>query len=272
MPAIKVGDIDIYYEVHGEGEPLVLIMGYGSDIGWWFRQIPALSQEYRVVVFDNRGAGRSDKPDIPYTMEMMARDVAGLLDVIGIDSAHIYGVSMGGYIAQHFALCYSKRVTSLILGCTSFGGSHRVKSPPEIRDLLHNYERIKQLTPEEHARETLDVIVSPEFIRNNQDVVGQFIRKVTEYVTPVHGLIRQKEAIDSHNTYDRLPKMKAPTIVICGDADRMIPVENSRLLASRIPNAELIMLEKIGHGFFLEAADEANKVILDFLRRNRRSS
>jgi len=247
-------------------------MGYGADLRWWCRQIPALSQECRVVAFDHRGTGRSDKPDIPYTMEMMAGDVAGLLDTIGIDYAHIYGVSLGWYIAQHFALCYPERVTSLILGCTSCGGSHHVKSPPEIRDLLHDFERIKQLTPEEHARETIDVIVSPEFIRNNQDIVDQFIREVTEYVTPIHGLIRQREAIYSHNTYDRLPKIQAPTMVICGDADRMISVENSRLLASRISNAELIIMKGIGHGFFIEAVDQANEVILDFLRRNHRSS
>jgi len=243
-------------------------MGYGADIGWWFRQIPALSREYRVVAFDNRGVGRSDKPDIPYTMEMMAGDVAGLLDAIGIEAAHIYGVSMGGYIAQHFALCYPERVTSIILGCTSCGGSHHVKSPPEIRDLLHNYERIEQLTPEEHAMETLEVIVSPEFIKNNQDIVDQFIRKVTEYVTPLHGLIRQEEAIRSHNTYARLPEIKVPTMVICGDADRMISIKNSMLLASRIPNAEFIMMDGVGHGFFIEAVDEANKAILDFLKRH----
>ena len=272
MPKVKVGDINIYYETYGKGEVLVMIMGYGADSGWWFRQIPDLSREYYVVAFDNRGAGRSDKPDSPYSIKMMAEDTAGLLAAIGIDTAHIFGVSMGGYIAQHFALCYPERVTSLILGCTSCLGSHHVKSPPEIRELLHDYERIEQLTPEEHAREILDAIVSPEFIKNNQDIVDQFIKKVTENVAPLHGLIRQEEAIYSDNTYDRLPKIKAPTLIICGDADAIISPENSRLLASRIPNAELIMLEKIGHGFFLEAVDEANRAIMDFMRRNCHSS
>lgn len=249
-----------------------MIMGYGGHIGYWFRLIPALSQGCYVVAFDNRGTGRSDKPDIPYTMEMMAEDVAGLLDAIGIDAAHIFGVSMGGCIAQHFALCYPERVTSLILGCTHCGGPHRIKSEPWIRELLHDFERIKQLTPEEHSREILDVIVSQEFIKNNKDIVDQYIRRVTEHDTPIHGLIRQYEAIIGHDIYNRLPEIQAPTLVICGAADKMIPAENSSLLASRIPNAELVILEKMGHGFFIEAADEANKVVLDFLRRNCRSS
>jgi pimeloyl-ACP methyl ester carboxylesterase len=96
MPTVKVDDINMYYEVHGEGEPLALIMGLGASMDWWFRQIPMFSLEYRVVACDNRGAGQSDKPDIPYTMEMMADDLAGLLDAIGINTAHIFGASMGG--------------------------------------------------------------------------------------------------------------------------------------------------------------------------------
>jgi pimeloyl-ACP methyl ester carboxylesterase len=157
------------------------------------------------------------------------------------------------------------------LGCTSCGGFQCVKAPPEVRELLHNFERIKQLTPEEHAMEILDFVVSSEFIKNNKNIVDQFIRNTTEFVTPLHGLIRQYEAIHSHDTYDRLPMIKVPTMVISGDADRTISVENSRLLASRIPNAELIVMKGIGHTFFIEAVDQANKEILDFLGRNQSS-
>ena len=131
MPTVKVNDINIYYETHGEGEALVLIMGYGGNSSGWFRQIPGLSQEYGVVAFDNRGTGQSDKPDIPYTMEMMAGDIAGLLEAIGIGAAHIYGVSMGGMLAQEFALRYPGMVISLILGCTTCGGSHSIMPDAE---------------------------------------------------------------------------------------------------------------------------------------------
>jgi len=271
MPTVKVNDINIYYETHGEGEALVLIMGYGGSSGQWFRQIPGLSQDYRVVAFDNRGTGRSDKPDIPYTMEMMAGDIAALLEAIDIDAAHIYGVSMGGMIAQEFALGYPEKVISLILGCTNYGGGHSIMPDAEAMALLFDEERMKRLTPEEGARELFPFLCSQEFIDDNPDIVEQFVAKVVEYITPLHSYTRQAEAIMGYDTYDRLPNIKAPTLVIAGDGDRIVPVENSKLLASRIPGAELVILEKMGHGFFIEAADEASKIILDFMRRHGRS-
>jgi pimeloyl-ACP methyl ester carboxylesterase len=271
MPIVKVGDINICYEIHGEGEALVLIMGYGGSSGQWFRQIPGLSRDYRVVAFDNRGTGRSDKPDVPYTMQMLAQDIAGLLEALAIDAAHIYGVSMGGMIAQEFALRYPEKVISLILGCTVCGGAHTTPPDAEAMTVLFDMERMKRLTPEEAARESLPFLCSQEFIDNNPDIVEQWIAKSVEYVTPVHGYMRQTEAIMGHDAYDRLPQIKAPTLVITGTADRMVPFENSRLLASRIPNAELVILENVGHGFFIEAAEEADKAILDFLGRHQRS-
>ena len=269
MPTARVGDINIYYEIHGDGEPLVLIMGTGGHIGWWFRQVPVYSQEYRLVVFDNRGTGRSDKPDIPYTMEMMAGDIADLLEVIDIDAAHIYGVSMGGMIAQEFALHYPEKVISLILGCANCGVSNSIPPDEEAMTLLFDPERMQQLTPEERTTRILPSVYSQDFIDNNPDIIEQFVAKVVEYVAPVHGVQRQLEAEMGFDTYDRLPQIKAPTLVITGDADRMVPVENSTILASKIPNAELVILENIGHGFFIEAEEETNKVILDFLRRHR---
>jgi 3-oxoadipate enol-lactonase len=272
MSTAKVGDINIYYEIHGEGEPLVLIMGYGSPSGWWFRQVPVYSQEYRVVIFDNRGTGRSNKPDIPYTMEMMAGDVSGLLDAIGVDAAHLWGVSMGGAIAQEFALRYPERVISLILGCTSCGGTHSILPDAEAMTPLFDFERAEQLTPEEQFREVFPLLYSQEFIDNNPDRIEEALARMMEYITPRHGFQRQSEAVMRFDGYDRLPGIKAPTLVIAGDADRVVPVENSRILASRIPGAELVILENMGHGFFNEAFDETNRIILDFLGRHRTHS
>ena len=129
---------------------------------------------------------------------------------------------------------------------------------------------MQQLTPEEAAREMFPFLCSQEFIDNNPDIVAQFIAKSVEYITPIHGYTRQAEAMMGFDTYDRLADIKVPTLVVSGDADRIVPVENSKLLAYRIPNAELVILEKMGHGFFVEALEEANKAILDFLRRHRR--
>ncbi len=129
MPIAKVGDINLYYEVHGKGEPLVLVIGYTSDGSQWGHIMDKLAEVYRVIVLDNRGAGRSDKPKIPYTAEMMAGDIAGLLDVLGIGAASVFGFSMGGMIAQEFALNYPGRLINLILGGTTCGGSKGVNDP-----------------------------------------------------------------------------------------------------------------------------------------------
>ena len=271
MATEKVGDLNIYYEVRGEGEPLLMISGYGDSSEVWFCQITGLCREYRVVLFDNRGAGRSDKPDIPYTMQIFAQDTAGLLEALAIDAAHIYGVSMGGMIAQEFTLRYQEKVISLILGCTMCGGPYAVMPDVEAITLLFDPERGKRLTLEEMARESLPFMFSQEFIDNNPDIVEHYIAKQVEYFPPLHGFRRQAEAIVGHDACDQLPQIKAPTLVIAGTADRLVPVENARILASTIPNAELVLLENAGHGYFVEAAVEANRAIFDFVGRHRRS-
>jgi len=271
VPTVKVGDVYIYYEVHGKGEALVLVMGYGGSSAWWFRQVPVFSRQFRIIAFDNRGTGQSDKPDMPYTMEMMAADVAGLLESIGVGAAHVFGVSMGGMIAQHFALHYPEKVISLVLGCTMCGGQHSIIPDTEAMSALFDMERMQRLTPEEMMRDLLPFLFSQVFIDSNRVFIEQFIAKTTEYVTPLHSYVSQAAAIGEHDTYERLPEIKVPTLVIAGDADRLIPVENSRLLASRIPKAELVILKKMGHGFNLEAEDATNKAVLRFLKRHRRS-
>jgi 3-oxoadipate enol-lactonase len=270
MSTAKVGNINIYYEIHGEGEPLVLIYGYAGHSGLWFRQIPVLSKKYQVIAFDNRGIGRSDKPDIPYTMAMMAGDTSGLLDAIGIDAAHIFGISMGGMIAQHFALNYPRRVISLMLGCTYCGGVHSVPIKPEALSALADFGRLKK-SPEEFVRRLVPFLLSRECIERNPDIVEKMIAKQLEYPILLHGLVRQAEAIMGHDTYELLPSIKLPTLVITGDNDGLIPFENSRILASRIPRSESAIVNGAGHLFFIENAQESNKVVLSFLEQHKQS-
>lgn len=267
MPTTKVGDITIYYEIHGKGEPLLLVMGYGSNSAHWLAAIDYLSQEYRVVAFDNRGTGRSDKPDVPYTIKMMAGDAVGLLDAIGIDSAHVFGVSMGGMIAQEYSLNYPDRVMSLILGCTTCGGTRAVPPTQEAMMVLFDPARAK-LSVEERARGTVPWLWTQEFIDKNPDIVERYVATTLEHPTPPHAYVRQGQAMMGHDTYDRLPKIKAPTLVMAGAADKLVPHENSRILASMIPNAELVILENAGHGFITDATEAAEKAVLGFLRRH----
>ena len=272
MPQATVGDISIHYDVRGEGEPLVLINGYGGNSRAWFLEIPTFSPEFRVVTFDNRGTGDTDKPDITYTMAMMADDVSGLLDALDIEAAHVYGVSMGGMIAQEFTLRYPNRVISLVLGCTTCGGRQAVRAGPEVTAYLFDADRMKGLAPEEAARQSLPFLFTQEYIDANPELMQVIVAGRMAKPTPLQSYLRQAEAIFGHDTYDRLPDITAPTLVIAGTADRLVPVENSRLLASRIPNAELVLLEGMGHGYLVQAAEEANKAIHDFLSRHRSSS
>jgi len=270
MPTAKVGDINIYYEIHGDGEALLLIMGYGQYSAHWATMIPPFSREYRVISFDNRGTGRSGKPDIPYTMKMMADDAKGLLDAIGVDSAHVFGVSMGGMIAQELALNYPDKVKSLILGCTLCGGTKAILPTPEALSFLTGPEMAK-LSVEERARVAVPWLVSQEFIDKNPEAVELYVAITSKYPTPIHGFACQAQAIAFHDTYERLHQITAPTLVIVGSADRIIPAENSGIIASRIPNAELVVLENAGHGFFIDVETEAASIILDFLRRHSKS-
>jgi 3-oxoadipate enol-lactonase len=270
MPKVKTGKIQTYYEIHGKGEPLVFIPGAGSSLEGFYRHVPVYAKEYRVILYDPRGAGRTEAPDVPYTTATLADDLAGLLDAIGAASAHLFGASMGGMVAQEFALRYPLRTMSLILACTKFGGPHEI---PVDAEVLAYWQNPKQLSPQESIRESFRFTMSKEFVDNNPELIKQIIEKSLNNPPPAapHNPLRQVEAILSHDTYGRLPEIKAPTLVIHGDADRMSPVENGRILAARIPNSELVILKGMGHGFTIEAFEESNRIMLGFLKRHSKS-
>jgi len=266
VPKVKVNDIQLYYEVRGEGEPLVLIMGLGASTLGWDMQVPTFSREFQVVAFDNRGSGRSDKPPAPYTICLFADDTAGLMDALGIASAHVYGQSMGGLIAQELALSHSQRVRTLVLGSTSCGGQQAVPALPEHVTLMAS---LNTLSPEEAAEKGLPLMYSDEFIaRKRRELIARALAEA-ELRPPLDAFARQVQAAVSHNTYDRLPQIRCSTLIISGSDDKIVPTENSRILAERIPNAEFVVLPKAGHGYLVECAEESNAIVLDFLRRHR---
>jgi len=272
MPIAKVGDINLYYEVHGSGEPLVLIMGYTLRGGHWLDMQNRLAKEYRVIVFDNRGTGRSDKPEMSYTANMMARDVAGLLDVLDIRAANVFGFSMGGMIAQEFALNYPNRLSSLILGATFCGGPKSVPPTTEAMTFFLN-PQVDKLSAEDIARGSIPMLWNKEFVENNPAVIERFIATCCNYPTPPQAVKSHQSVLMTFNSYDRLPDVKVPTLVIAGTEDRSMPYENSKLLASRIPNAELATIENGGHGLFIsDPTEEVSKIVLDFLRRHAKAS
>jgi 3-oxoadipate enol-lactonase len=264
VPHTKSGEVKIYYEVHGQGDPLLLIMGYGSNSGHWFAILEKLASQYRTIIFDNRGTGRSDKPDIPYTAEMKVGDMVRLLDELGIDRTNVFGVSMGGMLAQEFALNHPDRLKNLVLGCTSCGGPHAIPNTPEAREFLFNPD-VAKLTNEEKALATVPWLWRGDFIDKNPEVVKRYVATTTGHPTPPHAYSCQANFLILFDSYDRLPQIKAPTLVIAGDNDRLIPSENSRLLASRIPGAELAIIKNAGHGFITDSTEESSEILLDFL-------
>jgi len=266
MPHAKVNGINIFYEIHGEGEPLVLVPGLGSDATRWYRNLPGLAKEFRVITLDNRGAGRTDKPDEPYSMKIFADDIAGLLDVLGVAKTHLFGVSMGGMISLNFGVLHGDRLISLIPGCTRPGGVHSVADG--AGGAVLNPDLVNRLSPEERNRMLLPELWSEAFIRANPALVDEYVKKVSQYAASPASYRRQMTAADAHDVYDRLDEITAPTLVIHGENDRLIPAANAAIIADRIRGAELVILEGLGHGFYSEQPEKVNGILIDFMKRH----
>lgn len=263
MPIAHVNDIDIYYEIHGSGPPLVLIMGLRRNAEWWYLQIPELSKHFTVIAFDNRGAGRSDKPEIEYSIRLFADDTAGLMNFLGIPKAHILGISMGGYIAQELAINHPDKVNGLILGCTSCGGSRAVSMSEER---MEKFAANKGLTPEQILRKDMDLYFSDRFVREHPERIEEFVNISFRYYQPADAFFRQLNACLNHDTADRVSKVSSPTLLMTGDDDHLVPSENSRILKELMPEADLELFPGCRHCFFMEGSERFNRSVVAFLR------
>ncbi len=269
MTMVRINDIDMYYEDHGApaAVPLLLIMGFAMNAAAWGPQIARFSEIYRVIAFDNRGVGRTTHPAEDYSIPQMAADAARLLDHLGIESAHVVGVSMGGMIAQEFVLRYPSRVRALVLACTTPGGPHAAgyeEMMAKSAEAMAMTDFSQMITPEQ-IKEGLDRLFTAEFQTHPSTAALQIGAINLLYPQSLAGMKGQLAAIRAHDTYDRLPKIATPTLVIAGDADTFVDARNSPILASRIPGARLLMLPGQKHGFTVEKPDETNQAILDFL-------
>ena len=264
MPKVKVNDTQMYYEVRGEGFPLVMIMGINGNADWWDpRMVQELSRNFKVVMFDNRGAGRTDVSNREYTIKLFADDTAGLMDALGISKAHVFGLSMGGMIAQELVLNYPEKVKKLVLCSTLCGGT---KSIPASGDVFGTFIADRSgLSPEEIFRREIPLLFTEEFIQNNPDLIELFIQRVL--MTPIsnESFMRRLDALTKFDTYDRLPQIRAPTLILHGKRDILVPPENGSILAEAIPNAKLVCSEKSAHGLIYEEMEKMIHVLLDFL-------
>ncbi len=263
MPKVKVNDIQIYYEVHGRGFPLLMIMGLGANVDWWDpRMIQELSKNFKLVMFDNRGAGRTDVSDRRYTVKLFADDTTGLMDALGIPRAHTIGVSMGGMIAQELVLNYPEKVEKLILCSTFYGGTKAVLASQEVLGML-SADR-SAFSPEEIARMTIPLIFTEDFIKKNPDFVELSIQQILRAPISNEAFTRQLNAIMEFDAHDRLPQIRASTLILHGKRDILVPSQNGSVLAEAIPNAKLVYFENSAHGL-VEEMEKVIHVLLNFL-------
>src|SRR6266576_1577816 len=259
MPFIDNQGAKIYWDEQGAGEPVLLIMGLGYPSAMWYRTRPLLAARYRTIALDNRGVGRSDMPPGPYPIGLMASDAAAVLDAAGIESAHVYGVSMGGMIAQEFALQYPERVRSLILGCTAAGGPQAVKAEPEVTQLLMSRGN---LTPEEAAEATVPFIYDTATLR---EPIDEDLAMRKDWFPRPEAYLAQLQGILSWEAYSRLSQISVPTLVIHGESDRLVPAGNGKLIAERIPGAKLVLLPHASHLYSTDQTQAAHEAVLEFL-------
>jgi pimeloyl-ACP methyl ester carboxylesterase len=254
----------LYYETHGAGEPLLLHPGFGCTIEIYWRNTETLAKHFRVIVFDPRGAGRSDDGPPTLLMKDLADDAAALLDELNIESAHVFGTSFGGMVAQHIALEHPARVRRLVLGCTTAGGTQHVLPPAEN---MVKFIAASEITdPIDAVRSTYFINYSDAFVAVNDDLLvkralaNQHLRSTPE------GRAGQIHAVQNHDTHSRLGDIRHATLVAHGTDDGTVPVENGRVLAAGIPGSMLRLYPGGRHLFFTECADALNADIVAFLR------
>ncbi len=273
---VRVDDVNIYYELYGQGDPLVLIAGTGISCAPWRPfQVPEFSKHYQVLIYDHRGLGRSDKPDVHYSTRLFAKDCAGLMDALGIGKAHIMGHSMGGRVAQWLALDHPGKVRSLVLSGTGAGKySDEIEDYPRGVPIDTCVELIeKGYEKYQHDHWGPGFMFTDEFVRQHPEVVKKFQDLIVQEVPPLKCYLGHVIARQCHETTELIHKIKAPTLVIVGSKDTHEGgtgnhVASSKALAEKISNAELVIVEGGKHGYLREMPEKGHPPILDFLRRH----
>jgi 3-oxoadipate enol-lactonase len=263
MSMAKAGDLNMEYYVEGQGPPLVMIMGLGGQSSSWGEPLlEGLQKEFTTVRFSNRGTGATDKPAGGFTVSQMAEDASGLMRAIGIEKAHVFGISMGGMIAQELAINHADQVQGLILGCTACGPAHSVAVPAQT---MAKFGQMMQLPVDERVQRFWEIAVTPEFMTERAGFLAHIMEIGMATPTPMETFGLQMAAIQSFDTYDRLPQIKSPTLILHGDRDILVPVENARILQERIPGSQVRVIEGTGHCFFWERPDEVFEEVVGFL-------
>ena len=264
MPMLNAGAVSIAYELRGEGPPLLMINGFRrSRVVWLDGVLKPLAEHFQLILMDNRGTGHSDKPADGYSIEAFADDCAALIAGLGLPCAHVFGVSMGGMIAQRLAARHPDKVHGLVLGCTNCGRGGSIPPEKRIWDLLRLMPN-DTMDAREVARRQEEAYYMPAFRESGRAVIEGLYDLVNQNPTPPQAVLGHLKAIDAFDACADLSRITAPTLVIAGESDPLIPPENSRLLASRIPGAQLVLLPDASHFFWIEKPQETADALIRF--------
>ncbi len=261
VESVPVGDINITYKVLGQGEPIVLIMGYSSTMDMWAPLfLDNLSSQYKVIIFDNRGMGNATAPPGNFSIVQFANDTAGLLTALGIEKAHILGWSMGSFVAQELAIRNPERVNKIILYAADCGGKEAVMPSPQILNDLANTSG----SPEERGMRLFNLLFPKDWL-SKQPAFYKWFPLPKETSLP-ENIERQAQAIATWpGSFDRLGSIKSPVLVVTGAVDVITPPENAFVLAQRIKVSWLVQFEGAGHGLMYQYPDRLAKIVEDFI-------
>jgi pimeloyl-ACP methyl ester carboxylesterase len=261
VPTVEANGQTLYYEVHGEGEPLLCVQGLAANTLSWALNVQGFAERHRAVIFDNRDVGQSSLADGPYELADMAKDALALADELELDSFHLLGVSMGGAIAQHIALAAPERVRTLTLAVTfARGGAY-------ARELSRVWGARRQAISREQHVDELMLLCFSEGLYENADFIG-YIRQMMladPHPQPPEAFSRQLDAASRHDATERVSSLSMPVHLIGAEQDILVPVWKSRELAELIPGAKLTLMEGAPHGVNTERAQEFNQHVLDFI-------
>jgi 3-oxoadipate enol-lactonase len=267
MPVAKGGEINLSYKVSGKGQPLILINGFGGTQNALFAVVRAFAKHYRVVTFDNRGSGGSDKPTGLYSVRTMAGDTIGLMDFLGIEKAHLVGMSMGGMIAQEIAIDHPQRLDKLVLCSTSAGGQPFQELWFDLIEASNpGWNRSESDLAEVDLRKLIGAGTPRLFNRPFNRLVIATLASLMLRLRMTGVPVGQLEAMMSHDALDRLDKIQAPTLILAGSKDELMPPHSGETLASHIRSAKLVIIEGGAHAWQGDMPGRFNREVLSFLK------
>ena len=265
MPRARVGELELFYDTDGAGEPVLLLMGLGGEHHAWDLMRPELARRHRLVLLDNRDAGASDEARGAYGLDDMASDALGVMDALGIDRFHVVGASMGGAIAQRLALQAPTRVATLVL-CSTWG-----RTDPILATILESWRLMaERLSPEALLRAQTPWAFTYRFFQHPSPEVRAWQEALAArgVLKSVPAYQRQVDACLAHDALDLVPLLRTPALVLVGEDDILTPPRYARALAAALPGGEVMLVPATGHALFLETPKPCTERILRFLAKH----